>query len=127
MKGAGADAHGGLRPRFLELKRLVPKMRREHPGFYAFIEELAAAPCFILPSNGESVTLPHMPEAYEAQRNGTLLLPLRQLLHEAIDDRLNFEKPSRIPAGESPHMLALRDLLREPLPAPGRAGRRRRG
>jgi hypothetical protein len=51
------NGNGGLHPRFLELKRLVPRLRPEQPDFHDRLDELAAAPCFVLPGHDQRLAL----------------------------------------------------------------------
>jgi hypothetical protein len=56
--GNGRDnGVAGLRPCFLELKRCVPRMKREQPHFLSWVADLAVAPCFVLPGHDQRLAL----------------------------------------------------------------------
>jgi hypothetical protein len=82
--GNGRDnAAGGLTPRFLELKRLVLRMKREQPQFHSCLDKLAAATAFVL-TGGDHLSFDAMPAAATAVLDRTLMLPCSPCLFEVV-------------------------------------------
>jgi hypothetical protein len=66
VTGNGHDGNGGLTPRFLELKRCVPKMRRWGNMTKAELDRLAAAPAFVVSFGPSGATIP--PDVVDAAK-----------------------------------------------------------
>jgi hypothetical protein len=81
--GNGHDGNGGLVPRFLELKRMVPHLRRFKDWYKPLVQRLADAPAFVVElAQDRKLGGKVLATAFTSAKAGELLLPCDPCLIE---------------------------------------------